>query len=166
MADAASQSQWTVFMRVPESCHRYASADEAIAKHFTDTGNYRERWPNHFYWHYLYPETDIDVVPHDFTVYVPRQPRTESERDIHQPGDTFNDHFHVLEDPSRGLLYAFWTQATREADIDQHIAFSKSVDKGVTWTPPVVLAGSPNKKNPALLASWQQPMLAKSGRLY
>ena len=43
------------------------------------------------------------------------------------------------------------TEAPREADIDQHIAFSKSVDKGVTWTPPVVLAGSPNKKNPALV---------------
>ncbi|MBQ6109279.1 MAG: exo-alpha-sialidase, partial [Thermoguttaceae bacterium] len=29
-----------------------------------------------------------------------------------------------------------------------------------------VLAGSPNKKNPQLLASWQQPMVSKSGRIY
>ena len=102
----------------------------------------------------------------DYVVFVPKQPRAKEKRDPAKPGDTYNDHFQVICNPSNQHLYAFWTQASREADIDQHIAFSKSVDKGVTWTPPVVLAGSPNKKNPALLASWQQPMLSKSGRLY
>ena len=102
----------------------------------------------------------------DYVVFVPKQPRAKDKRDPAKPGDTYNDHFQVICNPSNQHLYAFWTQASREADIDQHIAFSKSVDKGVTWTPPVVLAGSPNKKNPALLASWQQPMLSKSGRLY
>lgn len=75
-------------------------------------------------------------------------------------------HFQVIEDKRCGLLYAFWTQASREGAIDQHIAFSKSADRGRTWTEPVILAGSPNKANPGLLASWQQPMLAKTGRLY
>lgn len=164
--DAASQSQWTVFMRVPESCHRYATADEALAKHFSDTTRYRERWPAHFYWHYLYPETDIHVVPHDFTVYVPRQPRMESKRDISKTGDTFNDHFHVLEDESRGLLYAFWTQASFEAANDEHVVFSKSADKGRSWTEPVILAGSPTLSDPKPVAAWQQPMISRSGRIY
>ena len=102
----------------------------------------------------------------DYVVFVPRQPRDKTRRDPSKPGDTYNDHFQVISNPSNGMLFAFWTQASKEGDVDQHIAFSKSADKGVTWTPPVVLAGSPNKKNPALLASWQQPMLAKGGRLY
>ncbi|MBR0506262.1 MAG: exo-alpha-sialidase [Kiritimatiellae bacterium] len=113
-------------------------------------------------------ESPRDILKNkpDYVVFVPKQPRAKEKRDPAKPGDTYNDHFQVICNPSNQHLYAFWTQASREADIDQHIAFSKSVDKGVTWTPPVVLAGSPNKKNPALLASWQQPMLAKSGRLY
>ena len=113
-------------------------------------------------------ESPRDILKNkpDYVVFVPKQPRAKDKRDPARPGDTYNDHFQVICNPANQHLYAFWTQASREADIDQHIAFSKSVDKGVTWTAPVVLAGSPNKKNPALLASWQQPMLAKSGRLY
>ena len=102
----------------------------------------------------------------DYVVFVPKQPRSKDLRNPARPGDTYNDHFQVISNPSNGYLYAFWTQASKEGDIDQHIAFSKSADKGLTWTEPVVLAGSPNKKNPALRASWQQPMLTKSGRLY
>ena len=97
---------------------------------------------------------------------MPKQPRDKALRDPAKPGDTYNDHFQVISNPSNGMLYAFWTQASREADIDQHIAFSRSADKGRTWADPVILAGSPSKRNPALLASWQQPMLSKSGRLY
>lgn len=102
----------------------------------------------------------------DYVVFVPRQPRDPKLRDPKKPGDTYNDHFQVIEDEKRGLLYAFWTQASREGAIDQHIAFSKSADRGRSWTAPVILAGSPNKSNPGLLASWQQPMLSKTGRLY
>lgn len=102
----------------------------------------------------------------DYVVFVPKQPRAKDKRNPAKPGDTYNDHFHVISNPSNGMLYAFWTQASYEADIDQHIAFSRSADKGLTWTDPVILAGSPNKVTPALLASWQQPMLSKSGRLY
>ena len=109
---------------------------------------------------------DILVNKPDYVVYVPKQPRKPELRDPAKTGDTYNDHFQVIDNPDNGRLYAFWTQASREGDVDQHIAFSKSVDKGNTWSPPVVLAGSANKKNPSLRASWQQPMLAKGGRIY
>ena len=107
---------------------------------------------------------DILINRPDYVVFVPKQPRDKDKRDNAKPGDTYNDHFQVIE--RDGVFYAFWTQATREADTDQHIAFSKSADKGETWTEPQLIAGSPNKKNPALLASWQQPMFSASGRLY
>ena len=164
--DAASQSQWTIGTKSPDCCHRYATADEAMEKHFSDTGNFEEKWPNHFYWHYLHPEMDIDVVPHDFTVYVPKQPSVESERDLTARGDTYNDHFHVLDDPARGLLYAFWTQGSHEAGNDVHIVFTKSSDAGRTWAEPVMLAGSPSMADPKPVATYQQPMLSRSGRLY
>ncbi len=164
--DAASQCQWTVFTKSPESCHRYATADEALEKHFSDVGNFRKRWPEHFYWHYVDPSTDIDVIPHDFTVYVPKQPKTDSGRDGSKVGDSFNDHFHVLEDSARGLLYAFWTQGSFETANDEHVVFSRSADGGRTWTEPKIIAGSPTLADPRPVAAWQQPMLSKSGRLY
>lgn len=164
--DAASQSQWTIFTKSPESCHRYATADEALANHFSDVGHFRERWPDHFYWHYLDPAIDPYVIPHDYTVYVPKQPAVEAERDRNAVGDTFNDHFHVLEDPARGFLYAFWTQGSFETANDEHVVFSRSADGGKTWSDPVILAGSPTLANPRPVAAWQQPMLSRSGRLY
>lgn len=107
---------------------------------------------------------EIQVNRPDYVVFIPKQPRNKEQRNPSKPGDTYNDHFQVIAHD--GKLFAFWTQASREADIDQHIAFSKSTDKGDTWSEPVILAGSPNKKHPALLASWQQPMVSKSGRIY
>ena len=112
----------------------------------------------------LYESQDIQVNQPDYVVFVPKQSMKKELRDPLKRGDSYNDHFQVIEHD--GMLYAFWTQATREAAIDQHIAFSKSLDKGDTWSEPIILAGSPNKKNPALLASWQQPMISKSGRIY
>jgi hypothetical protein len=94
----------------------------------------------------------------DYVVYIPKQ-----RRDV--LGDRYNDHFQVFDKPD-GTLFAAWTQATKEGDIDQHICFSRSRDKGKTWAEPVVLAGSPNAVNPQPIASWQQPMVSKSGRLY
>ena len=164
--DAASQSQWTLYTKAPESCHRYATADEAIQKHFSDTGNYRKRWPEHFYWHYLDTSLNKDVVPHDFTVYTPKQPMTDSGRNPEAVGDSFNDHFHVLEDTARGLLHAFWTQGSYEAANDEHVAYSQSADGGRTWSEPVILAGSATLADPKPVAAWQQPMISRSGRLY
>ena len=163
---SAEQTQWTVGTIPPEVCHRYATADEAIEKHFSDVGNFRERWPNHFYWHYTDPSTDPEVTPHDFTVYRPRQARSDSHRDSTAVGDTFNDHFHVLEDPAKGLLHAFWTQGSAEAADDEHVVYARSADGGRTWTAPVILAGSATLAHPIPVAAWQQPMLSRSGRLY
>ena len=101
---------------------------------------------------------DMLVNKPDYVVFVPKQDKMTL-------GDTYNDHFQVIATED-GTLLAFWTQATRESDRDQHIAFSKSLDKGLTWSAPQVLAGSANHKNPQLLASWQQPMVSKSGRVY
>jgi hypothetical protein len=109
---------------------------------------------------------EILVTHPDYVVFVPDQPFDISKRDHAKLGDSYNDHFQVLDDPKRGLFYAFWTQATKEAAADQHIAFSKSADNGRTWTKPLLLAGSETIKVPRLVASWQQPMLSKSGRLY
>ena len=114
---------------------------------------------------------DILVNHPDYVVFVPRHPHRDRKAkltpaEMAECGDTYNDHFQVIDDPARKLLYAFWTQATWEGCVDQHIAFSKSADRGLTWTTPVVLAGSACRATPKLRASWQQPMLAKSGRLY
>ncbi len=107
---------------------------------------------------------DIQANRPDYVVFIPKQPRDKAKRDLAKPGDTYNDHFQVIE--HSGTLFAFWTQASKEADADQHIAFSKSLNQGDTWSDPVILAGSPDKKNPQLLASWQQPMISRSGRIY
>lgn len=111
---------------------------------------------------------EITVTRPDFVCYVPEQTIFRGGRkcDPARRGDSYNDHFQVLNDDRRGHLYAFWTQASKEADTDQHIVFSKSADRGMTWTHPVVLAGSEIKNDPKPLASWQQPMLARTGRLY
>ncbi len=108
----------------------------------------------------------VPINKPEYFVFAPRQSWDLKKRDNSLPGDLYNDHFQVIYKEQNGMLFAFWTQATKEMDIDQHIAFSKSADKGLTWTEPVILAGSPNKKNPMLIASWQQPMISKSGRIY
>lgn len=164
--DAANHAQWTIFTKSPESCHRYDDPDLALKKHFKDVTGFRERWPDHFYWHYLFPEINIDVVPRDFTVYIPRMTRAEAVNHPELVGDAFNDHFHVLEDPARKLLHAFWTQGSWEAADDEHVVYSQSADGGQTWTTPVIIAGSETRSDPKPVAAWQQPMITKSGRLY
>lgn len=102
--------------------------------------------------------TDMLINHPDYVVFTPKQNKFVT-------GDTYNDHFQVFDKPD-GSLFAVWTQATKEGEVDQHIAFSKSTDKGLTWSEPVVLAGSKNWTNPQLRASWQQPMVSRSGRIY
>lgn len=114
---------------------------------------------------------DPQVNRPDFTCYVPRQPYVEMARDrsVLDPtlrGDSYNDHFQVIADKRRACLHAFWTQASWEGAEDQHIAYSRSADGGRTWTDVIVLAGSETRAAPHRRASWQQPMLSKSGRLY
>jgi hypothetical protein len=104
----------------------------------------------------------------DYVCFVPRNNRKfpGDTADPAKRGDSYNDHFQVIHDPGRRMLYAFWTQATKESALDQHIAFSRSADGGVTWSQPVVLAGSETRATPTGRASWQQPMLTRRGRLY
>ena len=109
---------------------------------------------------------DILVNQPDYVVYVPRQVRDRRLQNPSLKGDTYNDHFQVLVNPKDGSYHAFWTQASNEGDIDQHIAYARSVDGGRNWTEAEILAGSPNKRHPAVLASWQQPMVSRTGRLY
>ena len=106
---------------------------------------------------------DILVNRPDYVVFVPRQPRDPKLRDPKKPGDTYNDYFQVIEDEKRGLLYAFWTQASREGAIDQHIAFSKSADRGRTWSAPKLLCdrdgGKPflHPRSPVPFYDWKGP---------
>ena len=113
---------------------------------------------------------DILVTQPDFAVFIPPEPGKRHQRVAAGMHDTYNDHFQVINDEKRGRLYAFWTQATREPMADHHTAFRMSKDGGVTWSPLTVLAGRMDTNTTDLVArpnaSWQQPMLAKSGRLY
>lgn len=122
-----------------------------------------------------FAEDDILVNKPDFFVFRPKMPISWQRRkpdpprtpqEMRMTGDCYNDHFQVLEDAKRHMLFAFWTQASYEGCCDQHIAFSKSSDQGRTWTEPEILAGGACQALPKLRASWQQPMLSKSGRLY
>lgn len=107
------------------------------------------------------------VNEYDYVVYKPEQPFDgRNYGDKTKRGDSYNDHFQVIWDAKRSILFAFWTQASWEGAPDSHIAFSKSFDKGRTWTRPVLLAGSETRQYPRQDAYYQQPMLSKSGRLY
>jgi hypothetical protein len=109
----------------------------------------------------------IGVNKYDYLVYKPLQ-EFDSRKygDITKRGDAYNDHFHVIWDETRRVLFAFWTQASWEGAPDMHVCFSKSADKGMTWTKPVLLAGSETRQYPRTDAYYQQPLLTKSGRLY
>lgn len=76
-----------------------------------------------------------------------------------------NQHFLVVPTPS-GSFLAFWTQATRENHPDQRVVVSRSVDGGLSWSDPVVLAGDPQGKTGAR-ASWGFPFVVPhTGRVY
>jgi len=112
-------------------------------------------------------EIPFGVNEYDYVVYRPTQPFDgHGFGDKTKRGDSYNDHFQVIWDEKRALLYAFWTQASWEGASDSHIVFSKSADRGKTWTSPVLIAGSETRQYPRQDAYYQQPMLAQSGRLY
>ena len=102
----------------------------------------------------------------DYCVYVPDQTRYGDVSDPKRVGTSYNDHFQVIYDEGRKLFYAFWTQASWEGAGDHHICFAKSSDGGRTWTPPTILAGSERRSCKRFDATWQQPMLTTTGRLY
>ncbi len=106
--------------------------------------------------------TDLQFTKPDFVVYVPK---VEPEK----LGDTYDDHFQVFDKPN-GKLFAVWCQASYEGAIDQHVAFSRSTDKGKTWEPPRILAGNRTLAegiaSNGAIASWGFPMVSKTGRIY
>ncbi|MCP4645040.1 MAG: exo-alpha-sialidase, partial [bacterium] len=67
-----------------------------------------------------------------------------------------------------GTFFAVWTSAHAESDANQHMVFSTSKDRGVTWTPPVTIAG-PEEVVPdgTGMASWGFPIYVPSrNRVY
>ncbi|MCL6519497.1 MAG: exo-alpha-sialidase [Armatimonadetes bacterium] len=86
----------------------------------------------------------------DLVVYLPKG--------IDGPDHT-NQHFNVVATPS-GTFLATWTSGTREAAPDQRVVFSRSTDRGKTWSEPEVLDGAkPNDPPGTGMASWQFPII-------
>lgn len=99
----------------------------------------------------------LRITQPDFVVFVP---------EVTDQGvtDTGNEHFLVFDGPD-GSLMTVWTQSSAEAQPDQHIAFARSTDEGVTWTKPRIIAG-PRKAGEGHIASWGYPLVSKQGRIY
>ncbi len=99
----------------------------------------------------------MHITKPDFIVFVP---------EVTDAGvsDTGNEHFLVFDGPD-GSMMAVWTQSSAEAQPDQHIAFARSDDEGVTWTKPRIIAG-PKKPGDGFMASWGYPLVSKQGRIY
>ncbi|HOJ53442.1 MAG TPA: exo-alpha-sialidase [Phycisphaerae bacterium] len=92
----------------------------------------------------------------DYIVYVPGAP--------HGP-DGSNQHF-LVTPTKAGTFLAFWTMSTRENNPDQHVAMSRSEDRGRTWSRPVTVAGGPADAH-GRMASWQFPVVVpETGRIY
>jgi hypothetical protein len=101
--------------------------------------------------------TQLRITKPDYVVFVPEVTETGVN-------DTGNEHFLVTDGPD-GSLIAVWTQSSAEAQPDQHIAFARSVDEGVTWSKPAIIAG-PRKPGDGPIASWGYPLVSQSGRIY
>ncbi len=101
--------------------------------------------------------TQLRITKPDYVVFVP-----EVQGD--KVSDTGNEHFLVFDGPD-GSLMAVWTQSSAESQPDQHIAFARSDDEGVTWSRPRIIAG-PKKAGDGHMASWGYPLVSKSGRIY
>ena len=99
----------------------------------------------------------LHITKPDFVVFIP---------EVTDDGvnDTGNEHFLVFDGPD-GSLMAVWTQSSAESQPDQHIAFARSADEGVTWSKPRIIAG-PKKPGDGFMASWGYPLVSKSGRIY
>lgn len=94
----------------------------------------------------------------DYIIYIPRHWDSSSQ-------DSHNEHLLVFEGPHRWLM-AVWTQSLRQPGPANRIVFARSKDDGVTWSPPVHVAGPRSADDPAPMASWGFPMVSRSGRIY
>lgn len=102
-------------------------------------------------------EREIQRTQPDYIVYSPKSVDGSTF-------DTGNEHFLVFDGPD-GSLMAVWTQSSYEGAGDHRIMFTRSPDNGVTWEPPIRVAG-PDKPKAGLMASWGFPLISKTGRLY
>lgn len=100
---------------------------------------------------------ELWVTKPDFVAFVPKI----SDATV---SDTGNEHFLVFDGPD-GSMMAVWTQSSAEAQPDQHITFSRSADKGKTWSTPRIIAG-PKRPGDGFIASWAYPLVSRTGRLY
>jgi len=101
--------------------------------------------------------SQLHITKPDYVVFVPE---VVGDR----VSDTGNEHFLVFDGPE-GSLMAVWTQSSAEGSPDQHIAFARSTDEGVTWSRPRIIAG-PKRAGDGPMASWGYPLVSKSGRIY
>jgi len=98
----------------------------------------------------------------DLVVFIPED-KTGPETD--------NQHFIVFP-LKNGDFFALWTSAYRESHPNQHIVFSKSADRGLSWSRPVTIAGPTiSEENGQTryegLASWAFPIyVPDKNRLY
>jgi len=82
----------------------------------------------------------------DLLIYAPRR--------AGGPDDT-NQHLNVIVTPS-GAFLATWTSATSEGAPDQRVMFSRSVDRGESWSEPEKIDGAGPGDAPGTgMASWQ-----------
>ena len=102
-------------------------------------------------------ETELRVTKPDYVVFAPQVKNGAVS-------DTGNEHFLVFDGPD-GSLMAVWTQSSAESQPDQHIAFSRSTDEGVTWSRATVIAG-PKRAGDGHMASWAYPLVSRAGRIY
>ena len=102
-------------------------------------------------------KAELRATRPDFVVFVPEVKGGEVS-------DTGNEHFLAFDGPD-GSLMAVWTQSSAEAQPDQHIAFARSADEGLTWSRPRIIAG-PKKAGDGHMASWGYPLVSRSGRIY
>ncbi|MFZ2642823.1 MAG: sialidase family protein, partial [Verrucomicrobiia bacterium] len=99
------------------------------------------------------PDPNFIASPADLKARIPKQLRaTHPDYVVFVPevtdtgvNDTGNEHFLVFNGPD-GSLMAVWTQSSVEnysaaMPADQHIAFARSTDEGVTWSKPRIIAG-------------------------
>lgn len=103
--------------------------------------------------------------------------RTRPDRIVYSPrhfdgstGDGLNEHFLVFDGPD-GSLMATWTQSPAASGMPgsrqhNHIVFSRSDDEGTNWSRPIVIAGPGRESSSDYMASWQFPLVSKTGRIY
>ena len=91
----------------------------------------------------------------DYVVHLPSTPRGP---------DGYADHVLVEHTPGGDLL-AMWTGSSAEGGRESHVVFTRSEDKGKTWTDPRLLVGS-TRDGGGNSAMFAFPIVNKHGRIY